>query len=41
MFRDKFINVVFVYVSDDKEWIREYVKKDRDIVVASSENNDR
>ena len=41
LFRDKFRNVVFVYVSDDKTWIKDYVKKDRDIVVGSSEAHDK
>ena len=40
-FRRRFHNVVFLYISDDSEWIQPYVKKHRDLVISSSKAKDR
>ena len=40
-FRNQYNNaVVFLYVSDDKEWIRSRLARDHDLVVATSEAAD-
>ena len=37
LYRNKFSSVIFLYVSDDKEWIRSNMGRDRDLMLASSE----
>merc|ERR1711915_864159 len=34
LFRNKFKNVIFIYVSDDKHWVQKHLNKDRDIIVS-------
>ena len=37
LYRNRFSDpVIFLYVSDDKEWVRSHMAKDRDLLVASS-----
>ena len=39
LFRNKFNNtVMFLYVSDDKEWIKNNMKRDKDVVIGSSDS---
>ena len=39
MYRDKYKSVVFLYVSDDKEWAKKHLAKDKDIVFSWSSSN--
>lgn len=36
MYRDTYRNVVFLYVSDDKEWAKKHLTKDKDLVFSWS-----
>ena len=37
LYRNRFADpVIFLYVSDDQEWVRSHMAKDRDLLVASS-----
>ena len=39
LFRNMFNNtVMFIYVSDDKEWIKNNMKRDKDVIVGSSDS---
>ena len=41
LYRNRFPDpVIFLYVSDDQEWVRTHMGRDRDLLVASSETKD-